>query len=301
MLALGLTCAAVLVTAAAPARADSCTGTSSGGQRFAACFDPGNRLALSASTAGVGGAVSVRHTIDFEDEPDLVWKMDHAIVSAAYAVGGFGGAEPGSFDGTLYRGRYLRHARDGHIVIPLGATPKKVFLPFDIGGLFELGRLHYLRDARSELGVVEMAALFDFARTRDFRTRFAFGPVASWDVAFDHPAGYMTGATVSDQRIAPFSALLADLHWEARSGLTLADARLEAGTAWHSASGWAAHTRAQLVMERVVLAVNDRPIAIYGSALYDNDSGEKVAGVGLRVAIIQRRDPRVTLRPLAAP
>lgn len=271
------------------AQADSCTGISSEGGRFAACFDPGNRLTLSVGTEGYGGGVSVRHTIDFEDEPDLVWKMDHSIVQIQH------GLVDGEVDGLLYRGRFLRHSRDGHIVLPIGANLRKIFLPFDIGALVEVGRLHLLRDERSELSVVETALLVDLARTRDFRTRFALGPVASWDVAFDHGAKI----AVADQRVAPFSALLADLHFEDRSGLTLLDLRGVAGTAWHTDGGWTPRVRAEAMLERVVFAVNDRPVALYANALYDSDSGEAVAGIGLRAVLVQRHDPRVSLHPPA--
>ena len=269
------------------AHADPCTGISSGGGRFAACFDVGNRLSLTLGTDGYGGSIAIRHTIDFEDEPDLVWKMDHAIVQVTH------GLDDGEVSGLVYRGRFLRHSRDGHIVLPLGSTPKKVFLPFDIGALVEVGRLRWLRDARSDLDVIETAVLVDFARTRDFRTRFALGPVASWDVAFDHAQRI----AIADQRVAPFSALLADLHLEARDGLTFGDVRLEAGTAWHSTSGWAPRTRAEVVFERIVIAVNDRPIALVATAVYDSASGEASAGIGLRVVVVQHHDPRVSLDP----
>ncbi len=269
------------------AHADPCTGISSEGGRFAACFDPGNRLSLTGASDGYGGGIAVRNTIDFDDEPDLVWKMDHAIAEATYALDG------SSLDGLVYRGRYLRHSRDGHIVLPTGGAPKNIFLPFDIGAIVEVGRLHWLRDGRSDVDVIETAILVDFARTRDFRTRLAFGPVASWDVTFDHAQGY----AVSDQRVAPFSALLADLHLESRDGLTLGDVRLEGGTAWHSTSGWKPRARAELLLERVVIAINDRPVSLFANAVYDSDSGEKIAGIGVRVVLAQHRDPRVSLDP----
>ena len=271
------------------AHADSCTGISSEGDRFAACFDPGNRLTLSVGTEGLGGGVSVRHTIDFEDEPDLVWKMDHSIVQVMHGLG------DGEVTGLLYRGRFLRHSRDGHIVLPIGATLRKVFLPFDIGAMIEVGRLRLLHDERSELSVVETAVLVDLARTRDFRRQFALGPVASWDVLFDHAPKIM----VADQRVAPFSALLADLHFEDQGGLTLLDLRGEAGTAWHTAGAWRPRVRAEARLERVVFAVNDRPVALYANAIYDSDTGEERAGVGLRAVLVQHRDPRVSLHPPA--
>jgi hypothetical protein len=276
-----------LALAARVAHADPCTALSTEGGRFAACFDPGNRLSLTMGTDGYGGGIAIRHTIDFEDEPDLVWKMEHAIAEVTHGV------SDGDIDAVVYRGRYLRHSRDGHIVLPIGGSPKNIFLPFDIGAFVEVGRLRWLRDARSDLDVIETAVLVDFARTRDFRTRLAIGPVASWDITFDH-----TGPlAVTDQRVAPFSALLTDLHLESHDGLTLGDLRVEAGSAWHSASGWAPRARAEALLERVVIAVNDRPISLFANAVYDSDSREAIAGIGVRLVLVQRRDPRVSLDP----
>jgi hypothetical protein len=287
MLALGTVAALLLVAAPAHADPSECTGLSTEHHRFAACFDPGNRLTLTVGTEGYGGGIAVRHTIDFEDEPDLVWKMDHTIAETTH------GLTDGSLSTLIYRGRFLRHARDGHITIPIGNTPKNVFLPFDIGALVEVGRLHYLPTSRSDLDVVSTALLIDLARTRDFRTRFAIGPVGSWDLTFD------STHTVTDQRVAPFSALLADFHLESHSGLTIADVRADGGYAWHTTGSWAPRIRAEADLERVVVAVNDHPIALYASALYDSDTKEAIAGVGLRVVLVQRRDPRVSLNPPA--
>ena len=111
---------AAVVALSPPARADSCTGISPRGSRFATCFDPGNRLSLTAATTGLGGSLELRHDITFDDEPDLIWKMEHLIAQASYTPFG------DQFEGLLYRGRYLRHARDGHIMIPLGAAERKV-------------------------------------------------------------------------------------------------------------------------------------------------------------------------------
>src|SRR5207249_2676519 len=92
--------------ASATARAEPCTGLSSKGVPFAACFDLGNRLSVTAGSDGVGGTLSLRHDITFEDDPDLVWKMDHTILDGVHS------ALENRFSGTLYRGRYIRHARD---------------------------------------------------------------------------------------------------------------------------------------------------------------------------------------------
>jgi len=271
-----------LVAAARLARADPCTGVTEAGDHFATCFDPGNRLSLTAATDGFGGALALRHEIHFEDEPDLVWKMEHVALDTSYD------AFADRFSGTVYRAYFLRHARDGHIVIPLG-TPKKVFLPFDIGAFIEVGNLRWQSTGDATLGVVKTAALVDISRSTDFKRRFAFGPVASWDMDLSRsPVG------IAQHRIAPFSAVMADLRIESDNGLTILDLRGEAGTTWHTTGAWQRQLAGEVLLERVVLAVRDQPIAIYASARYDHAANEAIAAVGLRIVLFDRADPRVS-------
>jgi hypothetical protein len=280
------TAATALVIAAAAiwpaaALADPCTSVSSSGERFATCFDPGNRLSVTAASDGFGGALALRHEIHFDDEPDLVWKMEHEMADTVWD--GF----DHRFDGLLYRGRYLRHARDGHIVMPIGA-PKKVFLPFDIGALVEVGRLQVRAGGLSTLGVVKTAALIDLSRSRDFRRRLALGPVASWDIELGR-----SPVAIVDHRIAPFTALLAELHLESSSGLTSCDLRSEVGNAWLSSRGWQHTLTVEAALERVILAINDRPIALFATGHYDRTTSEALAAIGVRIVLFDRPDSRV--------
>ncbi|MBX3158839.1 MAG: hypothetical protein KF773_22925 [Deltaproteobacteria bacterium] len=271
--------------AAAPARADTCTGVTRAGSRYTICFDLGNRLSLTAGSDGVGGAISIRHVIKFEDEPDLEWKMEHVLGEATHALLADG------FRGALYRGRYLRHARDGHIVIPLG-TPKKVFLPFDVGAEVEAGTVTWRPgEATTEVGVVRAAALIDVSRSRTFRTRVAFGPVAHWRVDLERDV-----RAVVDHAVAPFSLAMFNLHLESYDGLSLLDVRVEGGSAWHPrGGGWRTEARAEATLERIVLAVNDRPVALVVGVRHDTATDETIARVGARVVIVGARDPRVGL------
>jgi hypothetical protein len=276
---------AVAALAAAPAHAETCTGVTATGGRFATCFDLGNRLSVTAGSNGFGGALAIRHLIRFDDEPDLVWKMEHTILEANHA-----GWED-RFSGTLYRGRFVRHARDGHILLPLG-TPKKVFLPFDIGAEVTAGTIAWRPDSLARLGVVETALVFDFARTRSFTRRFQIGPLARWE--FDVKREL---ALPSEHFIAPFSVGEANLRLESLNGLTVGELRVEAGTVWHSDSGWKPQARAEASLERILLAINDRPIAITMGARYDTETGEALARIGARIALYSHRDPRVSLDP----
>lgn len=271
---------------AAPRAAHACTGVTPSGGRFATCFDPGTRLSLTAGSDGIGGAAALRHVIHFADEPDLVWKLEHVATDATYSLWDH------RFTGTLYRGRYLRHARDGHIVLPLG-TPRKVFLPFDIGALAEVGSLRWRSDdTTATLGVIKTAALIDLARSRTFRRRFAIGPAARWDVQLTRDP-----LTISQHIVAPFTTALANLHLESATGRLTADLRLEAGTAWNATTGWHPEAAAAATLERIVLAINDRPIALLLGARYDTTTDEALAHIGARIVLAQRRDPRVSLAP----
>jgi hypothetical protein len=277
-----------LAAAAAPARADNgCTGVTADGGRFATCFDLGNRLSLTAGTDGFGGAIAVRHLIRFEDDPDLAWKMEHTVLEATHA--GFSDR----FSGVLYRGRYIRHARDGHIVVPLFGDARKLFLPFDIGALAEVGAVRWQPDATATIGVIKTTALIDLARSREFRYLLAIGPVARWDVSLTrHPVA------IAEHAVAPFTAGLFACKLESASGLTWGELRAEAGVAWHSRAGWKPELGTEATIERIVLAINDRPISLVAGVRHDSPTGETTVRIGVRIAIVQHLDSRVTLDAL---
>lgn len=265
------------------ADADPCTGVTGSGGRFATCFDPGNRLSLTAGSDGFGGALALRHEIHFDDEPDLAWRLEHTLFDATHAT------FEDRFVGTLYSGTFIRHARDGHIVIPLG-TPKKVFLPFDVGAHAEVGTISWQQDSLARLTIVRTAGLFDLARSRTFRRRFAFGPAARWDVDIAR-----SPRALGEHHVAPFTTALASLHVESKNGRLIGDVRAEGGMAWHSIEGWQPEVRAEAALERIMIAINDRPIALVVGVRYASDTNEALARVGARIVLAQRRDPRVDL------
>ena len=217
---MGTAASALVVVAAlaSAAHATPCTGTTDEGSKFPICFDVGNRLSLTAGSDGFGGGIALRHIIKFDDEPDLVWKMQHQALEVAMFHEG---------SATVYRGYYIRHARDGHLVF----GERKVFLPFDIGALFELGTARWTdtMSATTHLGVVKAAALVDLARSRDFGLRLAIGPIASWDVELTRSPW-----AVADHVVSPFSSGLVNIHAETSDGLYTGDLRVEAGSAWHT-------------------------------------------------------------------
>jgi len=288
-LAIAIAVAIMIGARGRDARAESCTGLTGKGGRFATCFDLGNRLSMTTGSDGVGLSLALRHMITFEDEPDLVWKLEHQMLDATHAT------FEDRFTGVLYRGRFLRHARDGHIVLPLGGgSPKKIFLPFDIGGLAEAGRVEWVPGSTAvRIGVVKMAALFDLSRTRSFRRRIAFGPAARWDVDADRDE-----MTLTQHSVSPFSTLLANVRLESANGRSLANFEVEAGSVWRSKGGWGPDARAEATLERIVLAVNDHPISLVLGVRYESITDEVLAKVGARFVLFDRKDPRVQLDPL---
>jgi len=281
--------AALVLLASATARAEpSCTGVTASGGRFATCFDPGNRLFLRVSTDGFGAVLQLRHIIHFDDEPDLVWKMEHTLAEATY-LGLWQ-----RYSARLYGGRYLRHARDGHIILPF-STARKVFLPFDVGAEAEVGTLsQQFGDDTARLGVVRTAALIDIGRSESFSHHLALGAVARWDVDVTDD----TMIDLVEHHVAPFSTAVADAYAESANGLTLASLRVEGGSAWSSETGWGPQVVAGARLERVVIALNDRPLSLFGGVRYDSERAELRGEVGLGFALFQRRDRRVNLTPL---
>jgi hypothetical protein len=266
-----------------PVSGGSCTGISSSGQRFPICFDPGNRLWLEAGTNGVATGIALRHVIRFDDDPNLIWKLQHAIGELSY------GGLSDRFSATLYSGRFVRHSRDGHVVLPFGSL-RKVFLPFDVGVDAEVGRLDgKIGTPAASLEVVRTAALIDLARSDDFRSRLAIGPVSRWDMAIER-----NPFVIDEHVVAPFSLAGANLHLESHDGITIADVQVEGGTAWHNATGWRHVVRGEASLERTVLSINDRPVALVVGARYQE--AELLGQIGARFVLVQRRDPRVSLR-----
>ena len=271
------------------ARADDCTGETRGGGRFATCFDPGNRVVATAGTSGLGGEIAVRHVLTFDDEPDLTWKLEHRVLAGR--AGGF----EGGWSAALYGGRYLRHARDGHIVLPF-SVGRKIFLPFDIGAEAEVGRIDgRFGDDSFEIGVMRSAALIDLSRSQGFRRRLAVGAMVEWSVDVE-----LEPWSVTRHVVAPFSLGVVDARAESSNGRSIAAARVVAGRAWSTSDGWRGELAAELSLERVVLAVNDRPVSVVLGARYRSRDDELRGLIGVQVALFQRADRRVNLRPLRA-
>jgi hypothetical protein len=226
----------------------------------------------------VGGGIRLRHAIASDDEPDLRWKLEHRLLEGS--TGGWGDR----FQALAYSGRFLRHARDGHIVLPLG-TPRKIFVPFDIGAEAEIGRLRQSQQGEhAELGVVRIAGLIDLSRSEDFKRRLAFGVLASWNLNID-----MEEREVVENQVSPLTQGTATGYIESSNGLTTAEAQLSGGREWSSQDGWRWAGQARVSVERVLLALNDKPLSLVVEAQAKAPDSSFRALIGARFSLFAQR------------
>ncbi len=273
--ARSLSAVAVVAALALPAAAaaDECWVEHRHGP-YPVCFDPGNRLRLDATTDGLGGAVQLRHVIP-GDEPDVTWRLEHDLLDVR--------ATRELVRATAYAGRYVRHSSDGHVVLPFG-RPRKLFLPFDVGAEAKVGSLIATSSGDTLLiAAVRTAALIQLSRADHFRHRIAIGPAARWDVVVDRDS-----RSAREHAVAPFSLAALDLRFESRNGLTLLGVRAEAGGVWSTEAGWRRRLGAEAESERVVLAVQDRPLTNFVSGEYEPTDESRSGLVGLRIAPVVR-------------
>ena len=270
----------LVIATVAPRIADAerCLGKTAAGESFPICFDTGNRLFIAGGSDGFGGGIRLRHAMKFDDEPDLTWKLEHELLEGTAL--GF----QHQVVGAIYRGRFLRHARDGHLVLPLG-LPKKIFLPFDIGAEADFGTV--VRENAGdnlELGVVRIAGLLDWSRSPGFGRRLAIGVLGRWDMDVE------TGdePSILEHRVMPLSGLTASAALESANGLTLGSVAVEAGRTWSTNTGWEWDARAAIDAERTLIAINDRPLSIQVEAAARLPEREVTFGINVRFALLAK-------------
>lgn len=236
------------------------------------CFDPGRRLYLSGGSGGIGWGLQLRHTIRTEDA-GVSWRMEHGVLRGSVATD--------RFRGVVYEGRFLRHSREGYLLLP-GAPPRRLAVPFDVGLETGAGQVEGRRSKDElSLGAIRGALLLDFARSNTFLRRVSVGVVARWDLQLSREQ-----KNVQKQAVSPFSMGYLGLYIESADGLTLAGLSGEAGYETVSQGiGWRPQVRVDANVERVVVAFNDHPLSVYVSGRYEHP-GELRGEVGLRIALL---------------
>jgi hypothetical protein len=279
--------AAGVALAATPARGEASDWlTGPDGARFRVRFDPGARAFVGVGAGvGPGGAVpafdagvmlrSARPAPGW----DVFWKRQHEIARTRIRTAVDG---PAAIDATVYRGLYLRHSREGTLTLPL-APPVAFALPFDIGVLAEVGRLSGpLRlqpgSAGLDAGIVHGEVVADFLRSEQPGRWLLVGVGGRYNLGLARDAG---GAVAADHRVAPMTAVSIALRGERGDGLAAAGVRAEASRRWSSARGWENAFRIDAEAELTPVAINDRPLSLFATAVAD--SGAEPSRPDLRV------------------
>jgi hypothetical protein len=145
---------------------------------------------------------------------------------------------------------------------------------------------HGARERDVRLAPLRSALLLDVAGHGRLR-RLAFGPEVSWGVR-------VREGEETIHELVPFTGGVVDLRAESRDGLHVAALALRAGSAVEVPGGAEGFAEGRATLERVTLAVNDRPLALYlSAAARAGPAGRGVeASVGLRAAVVRVRKGR---------
>jgi hypothetical protein len=258
------------------AAGDPCLVTDEAGRSFRACFDPGNRIevAVGARTASGGGAEggALDLSAAWRWRSDLVgeggrsdpvggggkveWLRDQAVadVGAALRHGAFQEARA-----VAWRGVFVRRLAEPFILLP-GSRPMRLPFPFDVGVSVEAGGVRWARARQREadLTVIRAALLLDLARYLGPVRRAAFGPELSYDL-------WLSRDATPVQVVVPFTAGALEVAAESDDGRWLGALSARGGVAFRAprgSGGSAGFAAATLRGERVVVAVNDLPVAL---------------------------------------
>lgn len=234
--------------------ADPCAG-----EDFQLCFDPGNRLGVTAAAAVTdAGELGVAYELGIDlgterrsrTRGDLSWTTRHQLLRARLVKTG---AEE-RLSGLAYRGRFDRHLEEGYLLLPT-AVPTRVPFPFDLALEIETGAFSRTT-AGDRLGVLSAALLLDPGRAPGGGVKLGAGPALSWSVS------RRAGSEEVIHEVSPLTGGLLLLALTDSTGRSSAQARVHAGWTLVPAGARGLQGGAELSLERVILAVNDRPVSL---------------------------------------
>ncbi|MBN1948031.1 MAG: hypothetical protein JW797_20350 [Bradymonadales bacterium] len=241
-------------------------------------FDPASRIHVGVGYGVISGGQDledeweVSYGIGYRSlvylkggESDLSWQLDHRIMT-----GWFGGS--GSISGspalvtTAYRGTYLHHLIDGHLVFP-GTPPMRLYFPFDVGADVEVGRLQILHDFGQpasaspnalRLGVLRASLLLDPWRSARPGNSLELGVGLSYDLDIGQTRQSEDYRVI--HHVAPMTLGSVRFRTQDASGLTVLELDADAEYAWSSEDRWDWRFSAQADLQRTILSINDQPL-----------------------------------------
>ena len=172
---------------------------------------------------------------------------------------------------ALLSGRYVHYTREPYVTLP-GERPRRLWFPFNTGFSVQLLEVdtRALSPGGAELNVLSSQLLLDFLRLPHVGTWGRLGVGIRYDLLLSGLDGLIPAEAVST--FAPFTATSITFHHESRGGLFRIDGGLEVIPRWSRRDGWSRRIEGSMRAERVVLAVNDQPVAIYAGATFLEDS-----------------------------
>jgi hypothetical protein len=282
-----LVAAASLLLLSTPARARAQEGyeTSPEGRSFRVRFDPESRIRLGFGDAlGLGGArdgapaqapevtagVAYRQIESTGEGKDrIVWQIDHRFVSGWIHPFRRAGRSLPALDAALYAVTALRHDELPSIVLP-SSPPVSIAFPFDVGFESEMGRVNIperLPVAAADgarlpvvrVGVMHAAMILDPWRSGVVGRSLEIGVGARYDIDTYGAPSLRTPKVL--HRVAPMTAASLRFRTQSEDGLWIVDCRGEVVPHWTSESIWKVAASGSARLERIMLAVNDEPIA----------------------------------------
>lgn len=284
---LAATASLLLLSSPGRARAQEGYSKSPEGHAFRVRFDPESRIRLGFGDAlGLGGArdgapaqapevtagVAYRQIESSGEGHDrIVWQIDHRFVSGWIHPFRRAARPPSlpALDTTVYAVTALRHDELPRIVLP-SSPPVSIAFPFDVGFESELGRVtipERLPVAATDgarlpvvrVGVMRAAMILDPWRSGVVGRSFEIGVGARYDIDTFGAPSLRTPRVL--HRIAPMTATSLRFRTQSEDGLWLIDCRGEAVPHWTSEATWKVTAGGSARLERIVLALNDEPIA----------------------------------------
>lgn len=302
-----LAAAASLLLLSSPGRARAQEGYSKSpeGHVFRVRFDPESRIRLGFGDAlGLGGAregapaqapevtagVGYRQIESSGEGKDrVVWQIDHRFVSGwIHPLRRAARPSPlPALDAAVYAVTVLRHDELPSIVLP-SSPPVSIAFPFDVGFESELGRVTLperlpvaIADGARlpvvRVGVMHAAMLLDPWRSGVVGRSFEIGVGARYDVDTYGAPSLRTPRVL--HRVAPMTAASLRFRTQSEDGLWLVDCRGEVVPHWTSESIWKVAAGGSARLERIVLALNDEPIAAVLEGGYRLSPGTREVGL----------------------
>lgn len=270
LLALALAATAPAEDPSGPGAAPGCVATDARGRTFRTCFERGNALELSLGGAWgtreptLGGATELRAGLRWRKDVrtpsgDLEWLRDMSFLDARALLTATGSV-PRSATALLWRGVFVHHRASPFLLVP-GPNLRLPF-PFDVGLLVEAGAATWdaARPRDVALAPLRAALLLDVGGHGVLR-RLAFGPEVAWTARVSEDAA-------TEHGLAPFTSGVVDGRAESADGLAAARLTVRGGSSLLVSGGTEGFLEARVAVERVVVALNDVPVALYAEGTF---------------------------------